>query len=466
MASPQRLTPAEPPPPPEQAPEVAAHPAVRIVERAAGGALAAVDGGAELADATGDPRVTFAQIRAYGSSLAARIALLAIALVLLAGVYAQSLSGALRAGSVVQRGFGAAVITLGCALPSVLMYCMKVLVVGSLNARVRFRLPLPAERPAGADAEDARRLDDARRLWHHEVGQFDQRSSRLSQHVHFYGFFCTVALSVAALLIMGHAAGGADPARGGVAVAAAAAAVVAFVTDVSRMVVRAANRDASARMFAWASKRFLLIVLSAVLLGTLVLLGKAEVPLPGGNASWLLLGAGLAFLGDRASQLVGECVAGALGAPPARRGEAGDLARIDGLSEEDVARLAEEGIASVHALAFHATPKLFLATPFTLQQLCDWQDQALLIVRLGIGRAALCRDHLALRGATDAQRLARDYLADRLTPEEKSDLGKVLGLSSTVQASALMRRLAEDPVTARLEIFRRAVPELDPAPPS
>ena len=460
MASPQRLTPAEPPPSPEQAPEVAAHPAVHIIERAAGEALASVDGGAELADATGDPQVTFAQIRAYGNSLAARIALLAIALVLLAGVYAQSLSGALRAGSVVQRGFGAAVITLGCALPSVLMYCMKVLVVGSLNARVRFRLPLPAERPAGADAEDARRL------WHHELGQFDQRSSRLSQHVHFYGFFCTVALSVAALLIMGHAARGADPARGGVAVAAAAAAVVAFVADVSRMIVRAANRDASARMFAWASKRFLLIVLSAVLLGTLVLLGKAEVPLSGGNASWLLLGAGLAFLGDRASQLVGERVAGALGAPPARRGEPGDLARIDGLSEEDVARLAEEGIASVHALALHATPKLFLATPFTLQQLCDWQDQALLIVRLGASRAALCRDQLALRGATDAQRLARDYLADRLTAEEKGDLAKVLGLSSTVQASALMRRLAEDPVAARLEIFRRAVPELDPAPPS
>lgn len=427
----------------------------------------AADAGAEPAVVAAEPRVTFAQIQAYGSSIFAHVALIGIMVVLLAGVCARAferLSNALPAArsipDVAHVSLGAAVITLGCALPSVLMYCMKVLVVGSLNSRARFRLPFPARPGRGADTEEARLYDEAGRLWEHEIQQFDQRSSRLSQHVNFYGFFCTVALSVAALLVMRPLGGGGEDARSGVAVATAAAAVVAFVIDVSRMIVRAAHRDASARMFAWASRRFLLILLSTIILCSLVLVGKAD-SLPGGNIGWLLLGAGMAFLGDRATQTVSERLVGVLGAAPARRGAGNDLERLDGVTEEDLLRLAEEGVSSVHTLAFHATPMLFLSTPFTLAQLCDWQDQALLLVRLGKDRAALCREQLMVRGATEAQRLARDFLSNRLTPDERGDLLKVLGLSSTVQANALMVRLAQDPVAARLEIFRRALPELE-----
>ncbi|MCC6553046.1 MAG: hypothetical protein IT372_08495, partial [Polyangiaceae bacterium] len=342
MASPQRSTAQETPEQPGSPAEGGARPVVRIVEEAAGEAAQAIissdEVGAEIVDEAGEPHVTFAQLRAYGNSLVARLALLVIVLVLLAGVYARaftvlvelpSTAGEQSIPGTMVLTIGAAAITLACALPVLLMYCMKVLVVGSLNARARYRMPL---RRAGGDAEEARLFDEASRIWAHEVRQFDQRSSRLSQHVNFYGFFGSAALSATVMLGLRHLVGqgGGAEARGAVALALLAASVGAFVSEVSRMIVRAANRDASARMFAWASKRFLLILLTTAVLCGLVVIGKPSAALPGGTASWLLLGAGVAFLGDRASQAVGERVAGVLGVGQIKHPEPSDLAGLDG----------------------------------------------------------------------------------------------------------------------------------------
>ena len=65
---------------------------------------------------------------------------------------------------------------------------------------------------------------------------------------------------------------------------------------------------------------------------------------------------------------------------------------------EDYARLIEEGVDSVHALAFFPTPRLFFNTRYSLQCICDWQDQALLLTYFGAARAQLFRERLGIRG--------------------------------------------------------------------
>jgi hypothetical protein len=243
-----------------------------------------------------------------------------------------------------------------------------------------------------------------------------------------------------------------------------AAVMIAFVTDVGRMLVRAASQDASARMFAWSTKRLLLIVVGTVLLCCLVLLGKADAAIPGGAMSWLLIGAGMAFLGDRAALAVGDRVAGVLGIPSQRRAGEVDLLRVDGITEEEATRLVEEGISTMHTLAFASTLTLFLSTPYTLQQICDWQDQCLLAVRLGPAKAALCREQLLWRGATDAQRSARDLLTNPLFQGKQEEIARILGLASGAQASVVLLQLAEDPIARRLDIYRRTSPYLYFAP--
>jgi len=128
------------------------------------------------------------------------------------------------------------------------------------------------------------------------------------------------------------------------------------------------------------------------------------------------------------------------------------------MNDEEVDRLVEEGIDSVHALAFYSTPKLFFNTPFSLHRICDWQDQALLIALLGASRGRIFRDQLMIRGAIDAQRVALDVTSKNLPATDRTDLLKVLGLSTEVQAQLAFRFLADNEVARRIAIYRKAAP--------
>lgn len=56
------------------------------------------------------------------------------------------------------------------------------------------------------------------------------------------------------------------------------------------------------------------------------------------------------------------------------------------ITNEEVERFAEEGIRSLPD-AFVPTARLFFNTNRSMQQICDWQDQALLRVYFGDVRA-------------------------------------------------------------------------------
>lgn len=358
-------------------------------------------------------------------------------------------------------GLTALLITIGCALPAILMITIKLLITDSLHSRQRVRLQMPT----GAHAGGARA--EALAFWNQEMDQVDERTSRVSRHLRMYSFLATTVFSSCTLILLVRFDAGPADAVQSVALAAGSAAMVAFLLDIGRIAVRSARRDASVRMFASATQRFLLIVTAAALLTIVALLGNFAELGKARPMTWIFLGAGMAFLGDRAAIAVGDRVASALKLPRSTVGEDSDLQRVEGITEENAARLGEEGILNLHALAFCSTPRLFLSTPYTLMELCDWQDQALLNVRLGPTKAAICRTQLLIRGATELMRLANEHARKELSDDAKKDLATLLGMPSLAQLDTLMHQAAGDPVAARLISFREAFPETyqEPDPP-
>jgi len=306
-------------------------------------------------------------------------------------------------------------------------------------------------------------------LWEFESEQFTDRGGaldRLLQHAGIYGFMSSVTLLVCAMILTTAFLGslhGAEPvgfirAAQMLAAAVGAATALSFARDYGRIVVRAAQRDISAQMLAWSTKHLLLTnVFAAVAVG---LAGTQSTSL----SSAALIGATVGILGERATQALTERAAKTL-AIPARSETAVPLGELDGFVEEDVLRLGEEGIDSLHALAFYSTPKLYLVTKYSLQRICDWQDQALLFARVGLLTARAFRDQLGVRGAGAAQRIAACTLANAPAPNadasaaaEWQDLRKVLGFATDVQLRCVLERLAGDRDIARLSSHRDALP--------
>jgi len=135
-----------------------------------------------------------------------------------------------------------------------------------------------------------------------------------------------------------------------------------------------------------------------------------------GRTGALLIGIGVALMGERILRVVTNRAASLLGLEGFASPEPGNLNIIDGLSEEDAARLAEERIDSIHALAFTPTARIFFNTVYGLPRICDWQDQALLIERVGRTNALLLREQFFIRGAIAARRFALQKFGP---PEEK-----------------------------------------------
>ena len=81
---------------------------------------------------------------------------------------------------------------------------------------------------------------------------------------------------------------------------------------------------------------------------------------------------------------------------------------IDGLTEEVGDRLAEEGVDSVHALAFTSTPRLYFSTPFPWERIADWQAQAVLLEELGLARFAKFKEQFPIRSVHEALDMLED----------------------------------------------------------
>ena len=92
----------------------------------------------------------------------------------------------------------------------------------------------------------------------------------------------------------------------------------------------------------------------------------------------------------------------------------------------------------MHALAFCPTARLIYNTRYSLQRICDWQDQALLLAYVGTSLGTKLREQYLVRGVLDAH-----FLAAALMNVRSSEA-------------------AADPLVDRLRLYWRAATQVAP----
>ena len=243
-------------------------------------------------------------------------------------------------------------------------------------------------------------------------------------------------------------------------------ATVYYAVSLGSFLRRSANLDASARLFAGACRNLLLLIPSSFFLIGLTYSNDPKSIFSGEIAA-ALLGVAIGLLGDRILGEVSERAAGFLGMKTLTPLHTSDLRQIDGLDDEDVTRLGEEGVDSVHALAFVPTPRLFFNTIYSLQCICDWRDQALMIEYMGPGKVQTFREKFMVRGALDARMIARQllhrqeevatkYALPAISGKDREEMAKILGFNGLLQMELALLTIAEDEIIARLAIYNRA----------
>lgn len=384
------------------------------------------------------------------------------------------------------------------AMPLLLSFGAALISKWQQSPRGRHRFVPEQEQEASKWSEQERNwkreaAEVIRQLWGIEGRHSIQAQHRMMQHACLYGFATSAIFSWG--ILTNNSAALACQTRM-MAVASAAAAFTSFSLSFARLTVRASTHDTSARMFAYALRALIFSVISAVLFVALLWhhgasgsmtaldgqqLAKDSVVLASqpfkGPTSYMMLGMVVALIGEGVlSQLTARAASVVNLGSSVRSAEAAkQLAAIDGLSEQDILRLAEEGIDSIHALAMASTAALYFATPYTLQRLCDWQDQALLITYVGLAKAQTCREKLMVRGAIDLQRKA-DFLVNHTikvgADEEQNQAAKTfeiirssLGFISIEQARESLFPMAHDEVARRLRIYQRGAVSEDPRLP-
>lgn len=368
-----------------------------------------------------------------------------------------------------------------CSLPYILAFCAVNLYRWSAFSRYDFRL-LWQRRSANLSLSDERwqaLAERAEQVWNYEAQRFSE-SRRMASLSSLTLFICTMIL---ARYLAGESDASRSP-RSLIAIAVGTAIAFAFANDLGRILFRVALRDAGAEIFSFATKNSILVAASTLLFSTLLCSGLAQLndagvgdgaggkPIPLGVPGFIVIGATIAIIGGRAVRLVSDRAASALGLPASRAAETSDLTQLEGLGEEDIARLAEEGVDSLHALAFIPLPRLLFNTKYGLERLCDWQDQALLLTHFGLAKARLLRDHMLVRGAIAAQDAAQAFFsgvpprraeqADAAASESVRDkLANLLGFATDAQATFALNQLADDEVVNRLRVYATAAHSLE-----
>lgn len=227
-------------------------------------------------------------------------------------------------------------------------------------------------------------------------------------------------------------------------------ATTSFLLSIGRILVRVASNDATTRTFANAARSYGLCIVSGGLLACLTLTDANERT----AQMSIAMGIAVGLLGDRAFLAVSNRAAAMLGAEAEVVDSGIGLRVIEGLSGEDVQRLQEENISSMHGLAFAPVPRLFFNSSLNLRRICDWQDQALLQVYFGENRAKALREYFQIRGAVDAQRLAGGLEA--LPPEAWQQLLASMNLPGEAHLRQMFARLTDDPRIDELRAYRGA----------
>lgn len=368
------------------------------------------------------------------------------------------------------------------ALPALLALCSSMLVERRF-ARGEFSLELtfPSTMPLRERTDWKYKIEH---MWSYEAGLMRESVQRMARHATIFGFLGSAILIACSVILLRYAKGD-DELRHLVALSVGAATTVSFTLNLGQILFRSASNDSTARMMAWSARTLLIVSVATVFFAVAFLSSSADHPdgkgyLFQGYKGALIVGVAVALLGERILRAVKDRAATMLGvANPAAR--SGDMTLIDGLSDEEIERLAEEGIDSTHALAFCPTARLFFNTNYSLQRLCEWQDQALLIARVGRTNAQLLREQYMIRGAVAARQLAREICgrarSGPRTPDQPPEsvtsvpsedgedegaklraIAKALGFTGVNQAVLGLRSLVDDESIERLELFTRAVP--------
>lgn len=371
-----------------------------------------------------------------------------------------------------------------CSLPYILAFCAVNLYRWSAFSHYDIRLLCRprSPNPLLMDDSDWKALTErAVEVWNYEARRFSENRRMASLHGLIFGLVSSLTLFICAMILARYLLADSDPAAAAgtaaagtsqavlIAVAVGTATAFAFANDLGRIIFRVALRDAGAEIFSFATKNSIMVVASALLFSTLLSSGLAQLassnnPTPLGIPGFIVIGATIAISGGRAVRFVSDRAASVLGMTALRAAETSDLTQIEGLAEEDINRLAEEGVDSLHALAFIPLPRLLLNTKYGMERLCDWQDQALLLIHVGQAKARLLREHLLVRGAIAAQDAAPRFFPEtgrRVPPgartgeseEQDNKLANLLGFASYADAKFALNEIARDEDVNRLRVY-------------
>jgi hypothetical protein len=349
------------------------------------------------------------------------------------------------------------------ALPKILTF-VAALVVTRLSER-RLGVVLPGS-PSTSLASNAQSV------WDYEARRARASIRRATQHAGLLGNFASITLMVT-LLVATRGPAYAFMKYGAMAVGIAVG--LTYLLELTLALVRTANDDASTRMFARAGRSVVSALVTSVVASAFL-----SSTLQTGTGA-LLVGGSCALLGASALRAMTDRAGNLLGVKNPHPQNVIELFALQGLDTDDAARLSEEGVDSVHALAFCPTARLFFNTRYSLQRICDWQDQALLLAYVGPSMVAKLREQYLIRGALDAQTLAAalmnvtatdpasDPRASRVAaamavirskPGWEEDVAKMLGFSDVEHARLALNTLLNDELIDRLRLYWRAATQV------
>ena len=356
----------------------------------------------------------------------------------------------------------AGVVWLLCALPYPMSLCAALVVQQRAAGRKLYHF-LPGAMPEGPVWKEL--LARVEKQWDLEAARARDGVQRVVLYAGFLGTITSVTLCLCVMLLDGHAGSG-TALRTSLPLTVISAVCASFAVSIARIIVRAAQRDGSGKMFAWATRSLFLSILGAMLFVLGVAQSK-EAPFVSSTGGFIAVGIAVALVGEHFLRSILERAGKLLGVEASVKSSSeADIGDLNGLSEEDIVRLAEEGIDNIHALAFVPTPRLYFSTTYSLQRICNWQDQAMLIVATDT-RAATFRDQMMVFGATDAQVMAERFMTPAAEPGGTSgfsaadleDLSKRLGFGNAALARVALHALAEDEMTRRLRVYSHGTVE-------
>ncbi|HEX8106085.1 MAG TPA: hypothetical protein VF516_00090 [Kofleriaceae bacterium] len=200
--------------------------------------------------------------------------------------------------------------------------------------------------------------------WEYEQDRSGWLQGRLVLQALIFGDLTTFALLCSALL----AASGLHADRNTVtqlACSIAAATGTAFLANLARIMLRVSGGDVTTRTFSWAIRSVILVIIADI--GLYVLLDGEAPSLTSNVPHALLLGVFVGATGDHAIQFLLDKATKVFNAGEAAAHKASPLLEIEGVTDAHVDRLEEEGIVSIHDLAFVPTARLFFSTTYSLQ---------------------------------------------------------------------------------------------------